>query len=458
MPEDLSSMQPLAELEVYLLEELLEYQEDRLAELDSGKLARTSPVVVGNFLERLNVDDRRQVLRALSEPVASEILAEMDAEDSAEVVEAMREHRALAILESLERDDAADVIGQLEDVTQERLLSKLNPKTAAEVRSLLKYGPDTAGGVMNPHVGTVRASMSVDEAIQHIRKIKEELEHIFYLYVVDDEKHLQGVLSARDLIMALPTQKVSAIMRTELKGVCKADEDREAVALAMADSNFLALPVVDTEGKLLGIVEHDDVIDIIQSEATEDFQRLVGAGPDESIHDDVFFSEKRRVPWLAVNVFTAYLAGGVIFMFRHQIEELSMLAVFIPILASLSGNTGAQTLAIAIRSLALGEMKPADNTTVCLREGFKGLISGIIIGAIGAILAYFMTDRLDLASVVFAAMAISMSLGGLAGALIPIILKNFDFDPAQSSSIFLTAVTDVTSSLIFLSLGVWFLL
>lgn len=459
MPDDLPNREPLIEPEVYSLEELLEYhQEGRLSELDPIKLARTSPVVVGNFLKRLRVNERREVLRALSEPVASEILSEMGAEYSAEVVEAMREPRAVAILEGLARDDAADVLGYLEEATQERLLNKLSPKTAAEIRALLKYGPDTAGGVMNPHVATVSASMTVDDSIEYIRRIKEEIEHICYLYVVDSRRRLQGVLSMRELIMALPSQKVRDVMRTNLKGVCNVDDDRMVVAMAMADSNLTALPVVDEKGRLVGVIEHDDVIDILQSEATEDFQRFVGAGGDEGIHDDVLFSQKRRIPWLIVNILTAYLAGGVIFVFRHQIETLSILAVFIPILSSLSGNAGSQTLAIAIRSLALGELQPSDSRTVCLREGIKGLISGVLIGIIGAILAYLMTQRLDLATVVLAAMVLSMGAGSLAGALIPITLKNLNFDPAQSSSIFLTAVTDVTSSLIFLSLGVSFLL
>jgi magnesium transporter len=280
----------------YTLEELLDSDRDRLNELSIPRLLHTAPHIVASFLNRLEPDERRRVIRLLPEEPASEIIAEMDPDLSAETMEMMRESRAIQILEDLEPDDAADVVEEMDEESRDRLLSKINPKAAAKVRSLLTYGRDTAGGVMNPNVATVRIDMSVDQAIQSIREQREEAAHVYYVYVIDNERHLEGVLNMRDLILAKPNQPISNITETSLKGVCYPDEDKEAVALTMANHNLMALPVVDKKHHLLGVITHDDVIDILQAEATEDIQKLVGAGPDETLYDDISYSITRRSP------------------------------------------------------------------------------------------------------------------------------------------------------------------
>jgi magnesium transporter len=456
--ETLDSQKLLESPCMYSTDELHDFEGDRLNALDPKKLVGTPPAVVGAFLERLDVDDRRIVLRKLTASEASDILAEMDAEESAEVVGAMREWRALKILEDLDPDDAADVLGELDSESRDQLISKLDPETTRKVIKLLSYDPDTAGGVMTPNVATVLADMTINTAIDHIRKIKDEIAHFIYVYVVDTQKRLLGVLSMRDLILAKPTQHVQEIMKTDLQGVCRAGDDKEAVANKMAELNFYALPVIGEEGHLLGMIEHDDVIDIIQSEATEDLQRMVGAGPDESIHDPISYSIKKRSPWLLVNLITALMGAAVINRFRGEIEILSILAVYMSIIASLGGNTGAQTLAVAIRSLAMGEIQSFDHWTICIREGLKGLMNGLIVGAAAAAIGYFATHNPMVALVVFSASILSMAIGGIAGAFIPLLLKKLNFDPAQSSSIFLTASTDIAGYFIFLSLGTWLLL
>lgn len=442
----------------YSQEELAPFMGEDLETLNTQRLAHTEPTVVSGFLERLELEDRRRVLRKLTASQAADVLSEMDAEASAEVVGAMREWRALKILEDLAPDDAADVFGELDADSRDRLLTKLNPSASVKVRKLLTYGTETAGGVMNPNVPTVRTSMTVDSAIEHIRKLKDEIEHLIYVYVVDEKNHLKGIFSMRDLVMAKPSQHVSDIMSTQLKGVCSIHDDREQVARMMADLNFYALPVIDDKGLLVGIVEHDDVIDILESEATEDLQIMVGAGPDESIHDKITYSIQKRGPWLLVNLLTAFLAAGVVYVFRHQIEKLSILAVFMTVVANLAGNTGAQALAVAIRSLALEEIPDTDQIHVCLKEGLKGLSLGIMIGLCAAVISFLMLGQINVSIVVFVAVILTMALGAFTGAFIPLFLKRFRLDPAQSSSIFLTATTDIVGNLVFLSLGAWLLL
>ncbi len=454
---DKSTNSPQTRPVEYSLEDLLAWPKDRLESLDPGRLIASSPAVVGSFLERLDVDERRAVLRFLPEEEASDILSEMDAPDSAEVVAAMREHRALRILEELEPDDAADVVAELDEADRSRLMGKLKPDTAKTVESLLHYDPETAGGVMTPECAIIEPEMTVDQAIDQIRHFYEETEQIYAIYVVNREHRLLGLVAMRDLILAKPDQKIEEIMNSQIKGMCSPDMDREEVALSLAEHNLLAIPVVDAERKLLGMVTHDDVVDILQDEATEDIQILVGAGADESIHDEISYSMRRRHPWLLVNLLTAFMAAGVVYMFKDQIQQLALLAVFMPIIASMGGNTGSQALVVAIRSMSLGEVRINDALRLCRKELTMGLINGTLIGILAGLATYLVVGEVKISLVVFAAIILNMGLAGLAGATIPLLLKKFKHDPAQGSSIFLTTLTDIAGFFIFLSLGAWLL-
>lgn len=434
------------------------YQDERLDALDPQRLSLTSPYDIGHFLERLDVNERRRVLRLMPLTMGTDVLSEMDAEDAADVLEAMREHRAVQILEDLDPDDTADIVAELEAADQKRLLNAIDPETAATVRELIEYEPDTAGGIMTPDVADVTAEMTVIQAVRHIQKLHEEHEHIYYIYVVDGEKHLLGIVSMRDLVMARPEAIIGDIMTTDLRGVIPVEMDQEEVAREMAEHNYHALPVVNQDNKLLGIVTDDDIIDVIQEEATEDLQKLMGAGGDETLNDPINESVRRRTPWLMVNLVSAFVAGGVIAMFEKQISELTILAVCMPIVASLGGNTGGQSLAVVIRSLALGDIHRGEHRKVVLREGLKGLMNGVLIGLVAAIAVAAFTGEWYVGSVVFMAMIACMTYAGTIGAFIPIILNKLGLDPAQSSQMFLTASTDIIGFAIFLGLGTWLLL
>ncbi|MBH54069.1 MAG: magnesium transporter [Opitutaceae bacterium] len=442
----------------YSLEFLLNLDYEEIQGLSKERLADTPPVGLAHFIDRLDIDHRRVVLRLVSDDMATQILSEMDVEASAEVFENMKEPRAAKILEELDPDDATDVVAELENEKREELLSKLEPETAQEIKELLEYDPDSAGGAMTPDVLAIRNSSSVDEAIQAIRQQSSELETIYYVYVIDNEDKLLGVISMRDLLLSTPETRVTSIMKSQILGMLQPDTDKEQAANIMAEYNLIALPVVDEDNKLLGIVTHDDVIDIIQAEATEDIQKLVGAGADETIHDSMAYSLKKRHIWLQVNLFTIALASGVVLFFEEQIASLPLLAVLMPIIAATGGNTGAQALAVVIRSLALEDIHDSDKVKLYLKELLKGLANGIGVGLIGATLAYILKQDLKISLVVFIAMILTMGISGFSGAFIPLLLKKLKIDPAQSSSIFLTTVADITGYFIFLSLGSWLLL
>ena len=457
---DLIQDHPIAkQLDQYTFEELNQHLETHFEFLDPAKLARTSPKEISLFLERLTVEERRTFLRRLSEKNASHILAEMDAEDSAEVLSVMREFRAARIIELLDADDAADLISKLDEKDKVRLLARINPELAFTLRKLLRYDPNTAGGVMTPEVAMLHADWTVEEALEHIRKNPKRVENLYNLYVVDKTNRLLGIITLKNLVFSNPKDLISSIMHPQAQAVtCLPELDKVSVANTMAEYNLVEIPVVDEKNRLLGVVTHDDVLDIVQEAATADLQQLHGAGADESIHDSILYSLKKRNPWLVANLFMAFLSAYVISKFGKAIEQVSWMAAFMTVIANLAGNTGAQTLAVSIRGLALGEFQKGDGIFVCLKELLKGLLNGLLIGLLGGFIAILMMHDTLMGITVFLAMLLTMLLSGLVAAIIPIVLKHFKFDPAQSSYIFLTAFTDLTGLFIFLKLGTCFLL
>lgn len=458
MSAEIPSPQSKPESGGYDLGYLLSLDLDEIRKLERSRLAETPPVELAHFIDRLDVEKGREVLRLVTDEIATDIISEMDPEASAEIFELMREPRAARILQELDPDDATDLVAELQDKKREDLLSKMEPESAEAVKELLNYDADSAGGVMTPDVCAIHDHVLVDEAITAIRDQASELETVYYIYVVNDAEELVGVVSMKDLIVSAPRTAVSEIMKTQILGKLAPDTDKEQAANLMAEYNLIALPVVDANNKLVGIVTHDDVIDIIHAEATEDIQKLVGAGADETIHDDVAYSLRKRHIWLQVNLLTVAMAAGVVWIFEDQIAKYTFLAVFMPIIAATGGNTGAQTLAVVIRSLALEDIHKSDKVRLYCKELLKGLINGLGVGTIGGTLAFILEKELKVSAVVFTAMTLTMSISGFCGAFIPLFLKRVGLDPAQSSSIFLTTITDITGFFIFLSLGSWILL
>jgi magnesium transporter len=454
MPEEDNQKNiPRKKLNQHTFEELRDCADNEFRGLIAAKLSRTSPYEVGSLLERLSQEDRQKVLKKLSEEDASDVLAEMDAEDSAEIISEMRDSKATKILRALEPDDGAGLLRELDDDDRERLLSKMPKEGANILRDLLTYDPNTAGGVMTPCVISVRDDMTCDEAIRHLRNSQDSGENTDSIYVVDAKDHLVGILGIGKLLWTASNKKIRDVMCSTVEGVCTAEQDKESIAKVMAQFHHNTLPVIDSQGCLIGIITHDDVINSIQEEATEDIQQLHGAGGDETIRDGIAYSAIRRTPWLIINLFIAFFTSRVISLFEEKISEFTILAVFMNLVASLGGNSGAQTLAISIRSFALGEYHPGDSGGILLRETFKGLLNGVVVGAVVALLIGLWTAHSTVSLVVFVSMVANMSVSGLVGAFIPIFLKRIKCDPAQSTYIFLTMVTDTVTMFIFLNIG-----
>jgi len=428
--------------------------DERPAELppDPAALAQEHPADIAEVIEALPPEEGAHVLAALPPAAAADALEQMDEEDAEEYVEELAPETAASAVGEMALDDAADLLAELPDERRAEILEKLAPEDRAQLEDLMAYPPDSAGGIMSPEVTALSQDLTVPQAIAELRRIADTSEQVYYTYVVDGAKRLVGVLSLRDLLLARETRRLRDIMIPDLVTV-PATMDREEVAALLTKYGYYALPVVDAQNRLLGIVTVDDVMDVIEEEATEDMQRMVGAGADEHIESPVLLVLRRRVPWLLINLATAFLASFVVGAFESTLRELTALAVLLPIVAGQAGNSGLQSMAVMIRSIATGETRGLVLAWVLLREVWIGLGTGALIGVTCAVASYLWRHDLGISLVLGAAMVACMLIATVSGALVPWCMKRLGFDPAQSASIILTTITDVTGFGIFLGLG-----
>lgn len=400
-------------------------------------------------MEQMTPEMSADVAEALDPETASQILSEMDATLAASVIADMEVPEASMVLEAMDPDDRVDILEHIPAPLHDQLVNEMAVLEAAETRSLEQYPPDTAGGIMTPDVTALPEHLTVNQAIEELRRLSEELEQMFYVYVVDSRRHLVGVLSMRDLILAKPDRKLSEIMITSVTGL-PATMDQEEVARLFDKYGYMAMPVVDAKNKLLGIVTVDDVVDVLQEEATEDVQKMFGAGAEERLTSKWQFSFKMRVWWLVFNLATAFLAGAVVGAFEDTLKSLTLLAIYMPIVAGMGGNAGAQAMAVSIRGLAMGKVDRKQLWQVIWKEMLVGVTTGLVIGLITAAVALLWHHSQTgwgpsaaLGLLVGLALIINHTLATTSGASIPFIMKRLGFDPAQSATIFATTVTDV---------------
>jgi magnesium transporter len=400
-------------------------------------------------MERMTPAMSADVAEALDPETAAQILSEMDATLAASVIADMEVPEASMVLEAMDPDDRVDILEHITAPLHDQLVDEMAALEAAETRSLEQYPPDTAGGIMTPDVTKLEESLTVQQAIEELRRLSEELEQMFYVYVVDRRGHLVGVLSMRDLILAKPGRKLGEIMIPNVSAL-PATMDQEEVARLFDKYGYMAMPVVDARNRLVGIVTVDDVVDVLQEEATEDVQKMFGAGGEERLTSKWQFSFRMRVWWLVVNLATAFLAASVVGAFEDTLKSLTLLAIYMPIVAGMGGNAGAQAMAVSIRGLAVGKVDRKLLRYVLLRELIVGLATGVVVGLITAAVALVWHHSkagwgpsVALGAVVGVALIINHALAGISGAAIPFIMKKLGFDPAQSATIFATTVTDV---------------
>ena len=420
---------------------------ERLAQL----LAESHPADVSRALRELPVERQTTVFRLLSGEQAGSVLHEMDDQTLLELVRALDEVELSGILEQMPADNAAQVVDELSEEQAEKVLDLMKEEKSEEVQELLEYGEKTAGRIMSPEFVAVHEEMSVAQALDHVRKSASS-EHAFYLYVVDDHDHLVGVVPLRRLITADPATPIRLIRHEDVVSVTP-ETDQEEAARLVAKYNLLAVPVVDGDRRLLGTVTVDDVIDVIQQEATEDIQRFGGAAGDETVLDPPRAVFTKRLVWRFINLATAILAASVIGLFEGSIRSLATLAVFMPIVASMGGIGTTQTATVVVRGIALGDMTASVLLRVLRKEVTLGLTTGAANGVVMAGIAYLWKGQLLLSLILGVALIFNMVVAAVVGTLVPLALKTFRLDPAIASSVIITTFTDVFGFFSFLGLA-----
>jgi magnesium transporter len=386
--------------------------------------------------------------------LAMEAVSELGPEAGAALLATRSAEEIAKLAQEIPSDDAAALIDYLPEDLSAAVLDLMRPKESGVVENLLEYDEQTAGRIMNPHVFALNEDMTVGEAIAEIQG-NRDVEMVFYLYVVDDRRHLVGVVSLRRLLLVSPETPLKRIMTADLISA-RVDMDQEEVARQVAAYNLLAIPVVDEENKLVGIITVDDVIDVIKDEATEDIYRLAGVAGDERVFTPAPESLRKRLPWLGINLGTAFLAAGVVGLFTRTIDALPILAVFMPIVAGMGGNAATQTLTVIVRGIALGELTWGNSRKALLKEAAVGIGNGVVLGLIAAVVAWATRGDPVLGLVLGAAMVINMFVAATAGVLIPLGLRAANVDPALASSVFITTMTDVFGFFSFLGLATLF--
>src|SRR5829696_3846459 len=417
-------------------------------------LQKQHPADLAQIFSELPDKDREAAFSLLAERngrLAMEGISELGPEAGAALLATRSAEEIAKLAQEIPSDDAAALIDYLPEELSASVLDLMRPKESGVVENLLEYDEQTAGRIMNPHVFALNEDLTVGEAITELQT-NRDVEMVFYRDVVDERRHLVGVVSLRRLLLVSPETPLKRIMTADLISA-RADMDQEEVARQVAAYNLLAIPVVDEENKLVGIITVDDVIDVIKDEATEDIYRLAGVAGDERAFTPPSESLRKRLPWLAVNLATAFLAAFVVGLFEATIDKVVALAVFMPIVAGMGGNAATQTLTVVVRGIALGELSWENSRKALLKEAAVGIGNGVVLGLVAAGMAWLMKGDLILGGVLGLAMIINMFVAATAGTLIPLGLRALKIDPALASSVFITTLTDVFGFLSFLGLA-----
>ncbi|MGB7094102.1 MAG: magnesium transporter [Anaerolineales bacterium] len=421
-----------------------------------------------NLVEALRPPDQADIFEELSKDNQSELLPRLKSEDSADILEELRDEDAIEVAGRLQPDDLSRIVNEMEPDEAADLLGDMAPDKAAvtlssiedaeEIRPLLEHNDDTAGGLMTSVEVVLHKDISVQEAVAHLRVTIPETEIAYYLYVVDDEMRLVGVVSLLKIVVASPETCIVEIMNPEVISVF-ADAEQEVTARMMARYDLLALPVVDPNYHLLGVITHDDMVAVLEEEESEDIYRLGGV-PNERVSTTVApqTALRARLPWLVLNMGTALLSALVLSLFEETIAQLAVLAVFFPIVAGVSGSAGTQTLTVTVRGLALGEVNPRDGISTITREVLIGLANGIVLGTLIAVIALLWKGSPILGLVVGISTFLNLIAAGFAGVLVPLGMSVIKLDPALASPVLVSTLTDTLGYLIYLTIATVLLL
>ncbi len=448
-------------------EKIFEVDERLLASLrrlihqrdDNGLRALLSDLYaadVAELLQYLDDEERLHILGLLEDEIVGEVMLHLPEEQREEFLAELAPQRISDIVEELSTDDAADIVSELSEELAEEVLHNLelsDQEATEEIRDLLRYDENTAGGRMTTDYVAVAGSETVSASIELIRDFVQTTElDVYVLYVVDNDYRLTGVVRLQDLVLRPPSSVVGAFMLTDIITVAP-DEDQALVAQVMQRYELIAVPVIDDNGVLLGVVTFDDIAAIIDDETSEDMLYLAGVTDEESPTTSPLLSIRRRLPWLVINLGTAFLASMVVSNFEGTIHKVTALAALMPIVAGMGGNAAIQAITVMVRSMALGEMGSEMRRRAVVKEVTVGLLNGLVMGLIAGTTVWLLWGSIQLGLLISVAMLANLLMAGIAGALVPLLLRSLKFDPALSSGPIVTTFTDVCGFFTFLGLA-----
>ncbi|PAF17720.1 magnesium transporter [Terribacillus saccharophilus] len=399
---------------------------------------------------------RKQIYSYLSPDETAEIMENVNWENADLYFTEMYSRYAAQVLAEMSADDAVDILKEMDKNKVASFITIMEKETAEEIKHLLHYEDKTAGSIMTTEFVSVSATDTVREAMLHLRAEAPDAETIYYTYVVDQDKKLVGVISLRNLIIAEKDWLISEVMSDRIVSVAVGD-DQEHAAQMMRDYDFLALPVVDFQNHILGIITVDDILDVMEEEADEDYSRLAGVSDTERGEDSAFVSARKRLPWLVVLLFLGMITASLISRFENTLSQVAILASFIPLIGGMGGNTGTQALAVAVRGMATGDVAKRGKMRMVMREGLTGIITGLSCGIVITVVVAFWQQDFFLGLLVGLSIFATLIIATLAGAIIPLLMHKLNIDPAIASGPFITTINDIISILIYFGLATAFM-
>jgi magnesium transporter len=434
------------------LEPLIRTVETGDADAITAAVASLHPADVAELLNTLPQPElRRSVFATLDTPRAAIVVKQLTPAARTDILDPLTPEQIRAIAEELESDEAADLLESLPKARAQQVLEGMPGSLAARIQQLLKYPADTAGGLMKSEYAAVFEGATVEEAVEIVRTLAEAVADIHNVLVVDQRFHLLGVLPLARLILARAGETVDAVMDRQVISVT-VDTDQEEVARLFRKYDLVSIPVTDPRGALLGRITVDDVVDVLEEEANEDFSKLSGLGEEEPLFDSPMRAIRRRLPWLGLNLITTSLSASVIGLFQGTIQSMALAAALMTIVAAQGGNAGVQTLTVMVRGMALGKVSLSQARGILMKELAVAGGNGIALGFAAGVMTYVLHGEPLLATVLGLALAVNFLIAALVGSLIPLILRALRADPAVASSVFVTACTDMCGFFAFLSL------
>ena len=425
------------------------------AEFITNSFKEMHPADAADIIEHLNLDDRESLIKLNKFNIEPTVFVELNESVQSEIIAFLSSDSIVTILKNLESDDAIKILENVDEKEKNNILSSLPPKDRFALLESLSYPEDTAARIMQREFTAIPSNWSVGQTIDYLRENKELPEEFLEIFIVDEEFKPIGTVPSSKVLRTPRDNKMMSIM-AESQLLIPVDMDKEEVGNLFENYNLSSAAVIDKNNKLVGMITYDDVLTVLKEETEEDALRLAGVG-DEEITDGVFTKTKRRFNWLLLNLFTAFLATYCISLFGATIEQMVVLAFLMPIVASMGGNAGMQTLAVTVRSLATKDLTKNNFSKNVFKEFNIGILNGVIFAVISSLIVQFWFNDIQLSMIISISMVLTMIVAGLFGILIPVTLKKMNIDPAISSSVFVTTITDVIGFVSFLGVGAYFL-